>query len=571
MAYAYQQAPTVAQQIANYPGSQSSFNAYQPQATKDEEEKSPYLPKYPQNFREYISNVTKGPLEQVPQTRAGTATPQQQAQAQQQQAPQPQGAKPPSVASTAGQAVGVGGGIWAANQLFPAGQIATPVMVGATRLPGAIPATTATPGMLMTDPGIATPKIIGASVVPEAVSPYTTWSGTGEALVGSESAGMAAGAITAAAGAYIAIHQAPKMIDAMQEGNMTGAGAHGLATGAGAGAAVGATIAGPAGAAIGAAIGAVVGGLGGLVGASHTGKDHDQLKRDAIRDAMQDIKLIDDNYNLTLADGTKYDIGKDGHAKNFDGSGYAYQVARENPFSVQAVAWADALTYTMMGQSKKLATDFTGYFANAAMSNAQDIETVRMNMLTFINQAGLTRQQMEEVLKRRLDEGQIDEQTFKAMLGSIATLFDGRDYVVMSWKDAEDKFSPGVATDQNPAAVPAPHPEAPEKQEGFVINGLDPQQMPADMVLRMNNLYNYYGSRRTAQANAQTAPVAREIVNYNPQTPLSEIEGTIGTMNPISRGPNLALLRPGQSQEAQAAETPATPNNPNLPEGIQGW
>lgn len=353
---------------------------------------------------------------------------------------------------------------------------------------------------------------------------------------------------------------------------MTGSAVHGFATGAGAGAAIGNTVAGPPGAAIGATIGAITGAITGMIGASHTGKDKDQLRRDAVRDILQDSKMIDDNYNLTLADGTKFDIGKDGHAKNFDGSGYAYQVARENPFSVQAVAWADALTYTLFGRERKLATDFTGYFANAAMSNAKDIETVRANMLSLIEQAGLTRQQMEEALKKYLEHGDISKEEFDAMVNSIGTLFDGRDYVIMPWSQAEQQFGGGQATDQNPAAVPAPHPNAPEKQEGFAINGLDPTGLPEDIVLRMNNLYNYYGTRRgTTTEAAAASPVAREIVNYNPQIPLADITGTIGTMNPISRGPNWALLRPGQSSEPAPEPATPTPNNPNLPPNTQGW
>ena len=557
MAYVVQ-APTVAQQIANYPGSQSSFNTY-PSKEEKEKEESPYLPKYPQNFREYLTNATRGPLENVPQTRSATTsgTQQQSQQTQQKQTSQQQ-QQQPSAAQGVTQLAALGAGAYGASQLLPgaaaAPSVAAPTIIGATRLPGTT---------LTLDTSIAAPKLIGA----EFVSPYSTWAGSGEALVGSETAGQVAGIAIPVIGSIVAIHQGKQTIENMESGDMTGAGIHGFAAGAGAGAAVG-SIAGPAGAAIGAAIGAFVGAIGGMVGASHTGKDKDQLRRDGIRDAMQDINLIDEKYNLTLADGSKYDIGKDGHAKNFDGSGYAYQVARENPFSTQAVAWADALTYSMMGQDKKLATDFTGYFANAAMSNAKDIETVRANMLTFVNQAGLTRQQMEEALKRRLDAGQIDKNTFDALVNSIATLFDGKNYVTMSWSQAEQQMGNGQVTDQNPAAVPAPHPNAPESQDGFVINGLNPDELPQDIVLRMNNLYNYYSTRRgTQQAQAQTNPIAKEIVNYSPQTPLADITGTVGTMSPIQRGPNLNLLMPGRGQ----SQATATSSNPNVPEGTQGW
>lgn len=49
-----------------------------------------------------------------------------------------------------------------------------------------------------------------------------------------------------------------------------------------------------------------------------TGKDKDQQVRDKWRSVMQGSGVLDDDYNITNADGGKFDLGKDGKTKNYN-------------------------------------------------------------------------------------------------------------------------------------------------------------------------------------------------------------------------------------------------------------
>lgn len=49
-----------------------------------------------------------------------------------------------------------------------------------------------------------------------------------------------------------------------------------------------------------------------------TGKDKDQQVRDKWRSVMQESGALDEDYNITNADGGKFDLGKDGKTKNYN-------------------------------------------------------------------------------------------------------------------------------------------------------------------------------------------------------------------------------------------------------------
>lgn len=501
-------APTVAQQIASFPGSQAAYTTYQPGKDEDEEEgrSFKFLPSYPSNFKEYLRTAREAqPLPQPPSAQQASA----QQGPQTRQAKQQQQQQRPSAGNMVGGALGQGVGLWAGKNV--------PSLFDSAGVPSAVSAPVSQVGMSTETGPVLVDVATGQPVASATGFPAATaaapgsWAALGESTVGSGTAGNVAGGVVSAVGTYVAMHQGAKMMEDIKWGDRGDATKHGFQAGAGAGAAIGNMIAGPAGAVVGSIIGSVIGAIGGMIGASKTGKDKDQLKRDMVRDALQNGKLLDEKYNITLADGSKFDLGIDGHGKNFDESGYAYQVARTSPYGTQAVAWADTLAYTLMGGNKKLATDFAGYFANAAMSNAQDIETVRANFLTFIKNSGLTRQQIEESLKRQYEAGALSEEQYRAMLNSTGTLFEGRDYVILSWEQAEAQAGGGQVTDYNPAAVPAPHPNAPSRQEGPAINDLPLETLPSDLVLRVSNLYDYYAQAAPA---AQTAtPAMNNVLN----------------------------------------------------------
>lgn len=137
-----------------------------------------------------------------------------------------------------------------------------------------------------------------------------------------------------------------------------------------------------AGAAIGAGIGLANNAFGGH-------KDKDQLSRDGIREGLLNAGAIDKNYQIKLADGSTFNMGKDGHAKlkNTDGSErHYYDVDFNNPLAAGAVPMANQIAERFTGGDEKLRSDFAGYLINAATSNAKTAEDVQRNLEALSSQ-----------------------------------------------------------------------------------------------------------------------------------------------------------------------------------------
>lgn len=199
-------------------------------------------------------------------------------------------------------------------------------------------------------------------------------------------------------------------------------------TGAVNGFTAGAYLGGAIGGGFGAAVGGVIGGVVGLVsGFFHrSGKGKDQLARDQVRDFMRENGMISQNWELQLADGSLYDIGKDGGAKlsNLDGqsSRRAYEVDFAHPLAAQTVAMLQPLGLLLTGGNKKLADDFTGYFTNAALSNAKSIEDAQLNSIAILQQLKVTPEQVVQGISTLAEKGVIDAPTAKAYVEGLAML-----------------------------------------------------------------------------------------------------------------------------------------------------
>jgi hypothetical protein len=149
------------------------------------------------------------------------------------------------------------------------------------------------------------------------------------------------------------------------------------------------------GTAVGAAVGAVT---GGLFGCMKWGKHEDQLMRDQVRDLLVQAGVLDARFGLQLADGTRYDLGKDGGPRAEFGGRRPYEVDFSSPFAAQAVAWVDPLIELFAGGDTKIQHDFAGYFANAAMSNALTLDEVRANIDAIYRAFGMSLEKGAPVL-----------------------------------------------------------------------------------------------------------------------------------------------------------------------------
>lgn len=141
-----------------------------------------------------------------------------------------------------------------------------------------------------------------------------------------------------------------------------------------------------------------------------TGKSDAQLLRDDFRGLLKETGVADDDYNVTLADGSQFNIGLDGKTKyqnvgeNVDKkkTRNAWDVDFSNPLAEFAVKQIDPMIRNIYkGADGKLKLEqYTGMLVNAATSNAKTQEEVIANInamlgkSTFAKQAGIALPEM---------------------------------------------------------------------------------------------------------------------------------------------------------------------------------
>lgn len=256
------------------------------------------------------------------------------------------------------------------------------------------------------------------------------------AASGAIGAGTAAGAsgamggylipgLNIVAGAYGGYQTAEALSDMAAGSKRTQTGVIGGATsGAAVGGAVGSIVPG-VGTAIGAGVGAVVGAIAGAAGAYFgSSKKKPQMTRDAIRGVLQKNGILDENFQGTLADGTKVDMGKDGSYlkwSNID------KVAEAQPKAWgAAVPGADAIAaaYGFVGQK---ASDIAAWYARGAVSNAGDDPNIaRANIQHFAKQQGLTPQMIQGKLDEALKDNRINQTKYNYYMDGVNQLFGGQ-------------------------------------------------------------------------------------------------------------------------------------------------
>lgn len=210
-------------------------------------------------------------------------------------------------------------------------------------------------------------------------------------------------------------------------GNRSAVGAaRGIAQGVASGAAIGNVAPG-----VGSVIGGVAGGLYGLAGSYiRAGKHEDQKGRDAMRSMLKGRGVLDDSHNLRL-NGNTFNIGVDGgprpelggrRAYELDPSGYADKDGKPTLQGL-AAAYADPLTNLLSGGDSKLRTDFSGYYANAALKGAKDQAGLRTTMLDLYRQHGVDKGTALNAINEQVRSGKLDNQTAAAYQNSLNQLY----------------------------------------------------------------------------------------------------------------------------------------------------
>jgi len=128
-----------------------------------------------------------------------------------------------------------------------------------------------------------------------------------------------------------------------------------------------------------------------------SGKSDAQLLRDDFRGKLKETGVADEDYKITLANGDKYDIGKDGKAKltNIDGktTRRTWDVDWDNPLAKYAVDKLDPRVRSIYTEEAVKAgipvEQYTGMLVNAATSNAKNEKEVDANINAFLGKSGL--------------------------------------------------------------------------------------------------------------------------------------------------------------------------------------
>lgn len=219
-----------------------------------------------------------------------------------------------------------------------------------------------------------------------------------------------------AAGVYGGYQTAEALSDMAAGSKRTRSGViGGASSGAAIGGAIGSIVPG-AGTAIGAGVGAVVGAIAGAAGSYFgSSKGAGQMQRDAVRNVLKDNGLIDENYQGTLADGTKTDFGQDGSKLNTKAM---MKLSEEQPAAYEtAKQLGDALaaSYGFVGTK---ASSLARMYVRGALANANNDPKIAMaNMQHFAKQQGIGFDQ----LKTSLDQAKADNRISDSQYNSLLT------------------------------------------------------------------------------------------------------------------------------------------------------
>jgi len=158
-----------------------------------------------------------------------------------------------------------------------------------------------------------------------------------------------------------------------------------------------------------------------------SGKSEDQQQRDKIRASLKSSGFLGDpnaeDWNIENADGSTYDIGKDGGAKRENGMGYSEVDTKTQGNAIGAV---NPLAYLITGGNEKLASNFAGYLTNSTTvgAGAKDAAVANANALARYKAAGYdTAEKAIAGIDDMLKAGKIDEAKAAAFKGGINTVF----------------------------------------------------------------------------------------------------------------------------------------------------
>jgi len=144
-------------------------------------------------------------------------------------------------------------------------------------------------------------------------------------------------------------------------------------------------------------------------------KGGDQLFRDQARKEWKANGILDDNYMGELADGSKFDFGKDGKGLT--------EINYDDSTTQKAIGLANTLS-NAEGFTGKATPLIAKLYTGAAMSNANgDYETARQNIQHFAAQRGLTPDTLSAQLQQLKDDGKLTDSEFQVYNNNVNEIF----------------------------------------------------------------------------------------------------------------------------------------------------
>lgn len=189
-------------------------------------------------------------------------------------------------------------------------------------------------------------------------------------------------------------------------------------------------------------------------------KHEDQTMRDRVRVALQKAGALDEDWNITLADGTKVNLGLDGDNKITSAAGNEvnpYDVDWSDPNAQQSVEWLNGLGALMGGGNKKAQSDLVGQLTNAAQKSGNTPETIRANAQKFYSDLGINPQNAAAELAKLVEDEKISQQEADIYLQGINKLFDPNSGFEVAEVAALEPLPPApIAPQPAPSATPQP-------------------------------------------------------------------------------------------------------------------
>lgn len=255
----------------------------------------------------------------------------------------------------------------------------------------------------------------GVSIGPKGASAHTTASVGGNAHVGVSASVSPSGSFSAAPTAQI--------------GNSAGSAA-GAQVGSAAGSAAGNAIAGPVGGAVGSFLGSLTGSVIGNFFSGTSGQDMRNGWRKGLVSSGLATKGPQGAVNITLADGSNYDIGKDGgfKLKNSDGTDrFTYEVDWTNPVAADSIPVAQLVNIASgidpSVTKKDTFNRATGQMTNAITSNASSVQDSYNNAKSILESKNISPQSLGMRVEALRVSNKISDQEYGVYLNELNNVY----------------------------------------------------------------------------------------------------------------------------------------------------